>query len=265
MTSSQVSVSASPRLLKAPESVGSYGPAANAFLERVGVNLFDWQKECLNHLLSVDEDGHWSATEAGLLTARQNGKSELLAAYVICHLFIVPEPDKRPKTILFSAHEYRTATEIYRRIKAIIESSADLQKRVDHIYDSSGRQEIILKKVEGQRTGNSVKFIARSKNSGRGFSGSIIVADEAQEWAVSSYESMAYVQSTYSNKQLLMTGTVPTEENEYEVFEGLRDRGRDTDPAWYIAAFGVVSLRLGSESGQEGDEFPHKRNHLIFL
>lgn len=240
-------VAVEPRLLKAPKSVGTHGDNAIKFLDAIGVNLFDWQKACLRHLLAVDENGRWAATEAGLLTARQNGKSELLAAYVLCHLFLLPEEGDRPKTILFSAHEYRTATEIYRRIKGVIESSPKLQERTANIYDSSGRQEIVLKKRKKQKAGNAVKFVARSKNSGRGFSGSIIVADEAQEWAVSSYESMAYIQSTYSTKQLLMTGTVPTEENEYEVFEGIRDRGRSTDKS-------KNSKTLWMEYSPEGSE-----------
>ena len=227
MTTSSTFLSPEPRLLKSPASAGHYGDSASTFLERVGVSLFEWQKAVLAHLLSVNDEGLFTASEAGLLVSRQSGKSELLVAFALCHLFLFPRTDGKPKTVLLSAHEYKTATEIYRRIKGVIESTPALEAKIEHIYDSSGRQEIILKPRKGQTTGDRIKFVARSKNSGRGFTADVIIADEAQTWSVASYEALTYTQSTIKNKQLLMAGTVPDEtKDEYEVFEALRDRGR---------------------------------------
>lgn len=216
-----------PRILKSPLSKGHYGDSLKEFHKAINLNLFDWQEFQIEQLFSVAVDSDkWACTEAGSLCARQNGKGEVLAAYAIDHLFIFPRPDNKPKTILYSAHEYKTAEEGFRRIKGIIEASPALMSKVEHIYDSSGKQEIILKPRKGQVRGDRLKFISRAKNSGRGFTADVLILDEAQELSVASYDSLMYTQTTIPNPQVFMVGTVPDESNDCEVFTGLRDRGR---------------------------------------
>src|SRR5690606_31275015 len=75
-----------------------------------------------------------------------------------------------------------------------------------------------------------IRFVARSKNSGRGFTASNVIYDEAQEFSRQAYKAISYTQTTIKNRQELFAGTVPEDGiNDSEVFEGLRDRGRDTD------------------------------------
>ena len=190
------------------------------------MKLEDWQEYVLWAWHDIDDAGRWAASECGLLVSRQNGKSEVLVAYDLARLFLFPLPDKRRRTVLHTAHEVKTATETFEKLSSIIEANDRLMGLVDHIYTANGKEAIVLKKRPGQLLGDRVRFVARSKKSGRGFAATDIVYDEAQELPVSARKALTYTQSTIPNRQELYVGTVPTEENDGEVFEGVRDRGR---------------------------------------
>lgn len=199
-----------------------------AFAAACGVKLDEWQSYVLDGLFAVTESGQWAATEFGLLVARQNGKGEILVAYDLAHLFLFPREDNRRKTILHTAHEMKTAIDGFQRLKGVIESQPQLMARVARVYTANGQEGIVLKPRKGQALGDRIKFVARSKNSGRGFSGDIVVQDEAQEESRASHDALTYTQSAVPNRQEFLTGTVPEDGvNESEVFEGVRDRGRE--------------------------------------
>lgn len=217
-----------PRIEKRPDvAVGTLGPKVSQFAKLCGVILDDWQSYVIDALFAVDEAGEWAATEFGALVARQNGKGEILVAYDLAHLFLFPRLDRRRKSILHTAHEFKTAMDGFDRLRGVIESVPRLSDRVEQIYRGN-TAEILLKKQPGQTSlGNRIKFVARSKNSGRGFSADVIVYDEAQELSEPSRNALTYTQSAVPNRQELYTGTVPEDGlNESEVFEGVRDRGR---------------------------------------
>ncbi|MEX3609759.1 hypothetical protein VVR12_01765 [Rothia sp. LK2588] len=201
------------------------------FGEAVGVNLFPWQQGLIRDLFAYNEQGKWAAAEAGFLVARQNGKGEVLVLYDLAHLFLFPRPDNKRKTILHSAHEFKTAVDGFDRLRGVIEANPELMDRVEHIYTGAGQQQIILKRRRGQNAlGDRIKFVARSKSSGRGFSADTLIYDEAQELAVTARDALSYTATTVPNGQELFVGTVPDEaENAFEVFEGVRDRGRSLE------------------------------------
>lgn len=218
-----------PRIESRPEAVGTYGPKVTAFAAACGVQLDDWQSYVIDGLFAVTEEGQWASTEFGLLVSRQNGKGEILVAYDLAHLFLFPRSDGRRKTILHTAHEMKTAIDGFERLKSVIESQPQLMRMVAErgIYTANGREGIVLKPRKGQKLGDRIRFVARSKNSGRGFSGDVIVQDEAQEESQAAHNALTYTQSAVPNRQELFTGTVPEEGvNDSEVFEGVRDRGR---------------------------------------
>jgi hypothetical protein len=197
------------------------------FAKLCGILLDDWQSYVIDALFAVDESNEWAATEFGVLVARQNGKGEILVAYDLAHLFLFPRLDRRRKSILHTAHEFKTAMDGFDRLRGVIESVPRLNERVEQIYKGN-TAEILLKRQPGQKSlGNRIKFVARSKNSGRGFSADVIVYDEAQELGVAARNALTYTQSAVPNRQELYTGTVPEDGlNDSEVFEGVRDRGR---------------------------------------
>lgn len=216
-----------PRIEKRPRAVGTHGPKVSQFAKLCGVVLDDWQSYVIDGLFAVNEANEWAATEFGALVARQNGKGEILVAYDLAHLFLFPRLDKRRKSILHTAHEFKTAMDAFDRLRGVIESVPRLGDRIEQVYKGN-TAEILLKRAPGQKSlGNRIKFVARSKNSGRGFSADVIVYDEAQELASAARTALTYTQSAVPNRQELYTGTVPDDGlNDSEVFTALRDRGR---------------------------------------
>ena len=236
-----------PRLEHRPAAVASFGDLAVDFVSAAGMRLDDWQEYALWALHDVDDRDRWAASEAGLLVSRQQGKTEILVAFDLCRLFLFPMPDLRRRTVLHTAHEVKTATESFEALKAIIESQPRLEAMVQHIYSANGKEAIVLKKRRGQRLGDRVRFVARSKGSGRGFAAADIVYDEAQYLTPQQRSALSYTTTTIPNRQQLLFGTVP-EDGEGEVFEGIRDRGRS----------GTSPRTLWMEWSPEGAEDPDK-------
>lgn len=197
------------------------------FLQACGLTLDEWQAYVVGGLFDVGPDQTWAATEFGALVSRQNGKGEFLVGYDLAHLFLFPRPDNRRKTILHTAHEMKTAIDGFQRLVGVIEATPKLMARVANIYTANGQEGIVLKKRPGQLLADRIRFIARSKSSGRGFTADVLVYDEAQELSLQAQRALTYTQSQIANRQELFTGTVPEEGvNDAEVWQGVRDRGR---------------------------------------
>ena len=150
-----------------------FTPQMNGWLESVGVTLDPWQQRDLGLWMTVDAVGNWAGTEWGELVARQNGKGEMLLAYDLLHLFVVRRRDGRNKTIVHTSHEVKTNSEALQKLEAVVRSNPSLMGRVSQIYTGNNEQGIRLKPRPGQRRGDRIKFIARSKNSGRGFTADV--------------------------------------------------------------------------------------------
>lgn len=230
LTAATLLGSQTPRILKSPERVGTHGPRVCQFLDMCGVNLLQWQRGVMDELFAYDASGAWAATEFGALVARQNGKGEILLGYDLAHLFMFPRANGAHKTILHTSHETKTNDEAFQKLEAVIRSVPQLEARVAHIYTANGQEGVTLKPRKGQKRGDRIRFVARSKNSGRGFTASNVIYDEAQEFSRQAYKAISYTQTTIKNRQELFAGTVPEDGvNDSEVFEGLRDRGRDAE------------------------------------
>ncbi len=205
----------------------AFTPELNAWLVSLGVVLDSWQRRDLALWMAVDASARWAASEVGELVARQNGKGEILLAYDLLHLFAIRRQDGKPKTVVHTSHEVKTNTEALQKLEAVVRANPSLMSRVSQIYTGNNEQGVRLKPRPGQRRGDRIKFVARSKNSGRGFTADVIVYDEAQELGAAPYRALSYTSTTVKNRQEVYTGTVPEDGvNDCEVFEGLRDRGR---------------------------------------
>jgi len=178
--------------------------------------LDDWQAYALDAMLGEDARGRWSAFEVCLIVARQNGKSALLEARLLAELFLFGDP-KRESLTLFSAHQFKTASEHFLRVRSLIENSDHLRRQVKTVRTSHGEEGIEL------RNGNRAKWVARSRTSGRGFSGDLILMDEAQELTAQDLASLLPTLSARPNPQILYTGTV---DNKGEQFRAVRERGK---------------------------------------
>lgn len=205
-----------------------------------GQILDPWQCLLVNITLAT-LDGQLAASSVGALVARQNGKGGWLEAIAIWSLFeahltgkVYGSNQKRPGVknfTLWTAHELKTSDEAYLRVKALIQANDELAAEVLRWDGGLTGQHVIE-----LRDGSRLAFLARSKSSGRGFSPRRVIFDEAQEFAALAHRAMLYATAAQgTNRQLIYTGTVPSEENNSEIWTGIRDVGRkgeSTRAAW---------------------------------
>lgn len=204
-----------PRVDNYPPFSDSLGDAACELAEYAGLTLDPWQRHVVKVALGLTPENRWAAFEVGLLVPRQNGKGAVLEALGLAGLFLLED-----RLILHSAHEFKTAQEAFLRIESLVENTDDLRKRVKRIRRSHGEEGIEL--LDGTR----LRFVARSKSSGRGFTVDRVILDEAQELPVAMMDALIPTLSSRPNPQIVYTGTVPTVQNDSAVWKGVRDRGR---------------------------------------
>jgi hypothetical protein len=189
--------SQSPRILWVPPGVNTEsGQEAVELAASCGLVLDPWQQLVLQHGLAERTDGKWAAFEVGVLVSRQNGKGAILEARALAGLFLFGE-----RLILHSAHEFKTAQEAFRRIRALVEDTDDLRRLVKVVRTSHGEEGIEL------RSGQRLRFVARSTGSGRGFTGDCIILDEAYNLPDASIEALMPVVSARPNPQLWYTSS----------------------------------------------------------
>jgi phage terminase large subunit-like protein len=187
-----------PRLRSVPTPVSSEGDRVADLAEAAGLKLDDWERWVLDQGLGRDDTGKWTAFEACLIVARQNGKGAILEALELAALFL---NDFGVDLILHSAHEFKTASEAFRRIQARIDNHPSFRRRVRQVYLQRGAESIELK------NGKRLRFIARSGGSGRGFSADLVILDEAYELGDAAMAALLPTLSARPNPQIWYTST----------------------------------------------------------
>jgi hypothetical protein len=187
-----------PRFLSVPPYGSSAGSEAADLAAQAGLVLDPWQRLVLEHALGETPDGRWSAFEVGVLVSRQNGKGSILEARELAGLFLFGE-----RLILHSAHEFKTAQEAFLRIRELIEGTRAFSRRVKRITNNTA--EVGIELMTGQR----LKFVARSGGSGRGFSGDVVILDEAFNLPDAAIEALMPTMSARPNPQLWYTSSAP--------------------------------------------------------
>lgn len=190
-----------PRFLSVPDYGTSAGAAAADLAADAGLVLDPWQRLVLDHALGEKPDGRWSAFEVGVLVSRQNGKGSILEARELAGLFLFGE-----RLILHSAHEFKTAQEAFLRIRELIEGTRAFSRRVKRITNNTA--EVGIELIGGQR----LKFVARSGGSGRGFSGDVVILDEAFNLPDAAIEALMPTMSARPNPQLWYTSSAPDQD-----------------------------------------------------
>ena len=178
------------------------------------MRLDDWQEEVLRAGLGERSDGRFQVRQIATSAPRQQGKTQLIVARALAGLLLFDE-----QTIIVSAHRQDTARETFFRLVQLIEDNPNLEERVDFIARSEMREYIRMK------SGQEVRFKARSSGSGRGFSCDCLLLDEAQILGSAAWSAILPTMSARPNPQVWLFGTPPTENDDAEVFERLRATG----------------------------------------
>jgi len=168
--------SQTPRVRSCPPYTDSDGDDAIEFAATLGITLDPWQQDVLRDALGCLPDparrggDRWAALEVGLLVPRQSGKNVVIGIRELAGLILFEE-----QLQVHSAHEFRTAREHFLWLKLLVTNYDDIRKRVRRVRESHGEEGIEL--LSGQR----LNFVARTKVGARGFTGDLIILDEAQE------------------------------------------------------------------------------------
>lgn len=195
-----------PRVLVAPQgTVNSSGEFAAELIGLAGVKLDVWQRSILDLALGERADGSWAAKTVDIVCSRQNGKNVVLEARELFGAIVLGE------YVMHTAHEFKTARKSFKRIKDLLKKHPDLQEKLVQKYESpmSGYSFEFV-------GGGFIEFIARSGGSGRGFTGDLLILDEAQDLSDDALGALLPALSATSiegDPQVWYTGSAPGEKS----------------------------------------------------
>jgi phage terminase large subunit-like protein len=172
--------------------------------------LFPWQAEVLD-VSARTVGGHWASFENVAIVPRQNGKSYLIVARALAGALLYDE-----RLILYSAHEYRTAQEVFRTLRDLCESD-EVAPYVKAIRISPSHESVEF------TTGCRLQVIARTRTAGRGFSPDCLLLDEAFALNPDVIASVIPALSARPNPQVYYFSSAGTWQS--EVLLGLRRKG----------------------------------------
>jgi phage terminase large subunit-like protein len=167
-----------------------------------GIGLDEAQQMIAEAVSGAGNDRRWSAFECVIFAPRQNLKTEFLLARILAGLFVFGE-----EYIVYSAHQVKTTTKTFRRLKRAIEQSPELGGRIVRVSNRTGAETIELS------TGQVLECVARSTNSGRGFTGDTIILDEAHELDADQLAAILPMLSTRPNPQVLYALSLGNEQS----------------------------------------------------
>lgn len=172
------------------------GQDAIELAESYGLYLDQWQQLALHHSLTQDLYGRWVCFECVLNIPRQNGKGGYLEARQLAGALLFGE-----KLIIHTAHQFKTAQESFLRLDRIISGSYSLSRRVRRYSRSHGEEGFEF------FNGSRIRFLARSGSSGRGFSGDLLLFDEAMALRSAPMGALLPTLSAMPNPQVVYTGS----------------------------------------------------------
>jgi hypothetical protein len=187
------------------------------------LNLLEWQDRILKGWLGINEMGRWAAQTCGGSIPRQNGKT-LGVVVPRCNYGMIAHGEE----IIYTSHLQKTSTETFESIASFFDRKA-LKKYVKDIKTALGREQVIL------NNGGRIKFLARTRNGGRGQHGDLLIFDEALELDADSQASFLPAISASSNPQVIYISTPPTAKSDCGVFRDIRKRalsGETDRMAW---------------------------------
>lgn len=201
-----------------------------AFANAGGFRFLEWQRGVVESWLGIDEFGRWSSKTCGEFVPRQNGKT--LGTTVprmnwgACAL---------NELVLYTSHLQKTSTETFEDVAAFFDQKK-FRKYLRAIRTALGREAVEFK------AGGKIKFLARTRNGGRGQHADLLVFDEAQELTDEQQASFLPCLAASSNPQRLYTGTPPDENAPGEVARRIRDRALEGASGVAWAEWGVDEI-----------------------
>lgn len=256
MTTSLSSVltgSQEPRVRSVPAYEYSSGAAAAKIYESTGRSLDLWQKDALEDHCAEKANGRWLTLESAEEVPRQNGKGEIINGLMLLHLFVL-----RTRTIIYSAHEFKTAKESYLKVYELVRNTPHLHKQVEYYHNSNEDTSIKLK------TGERLRFLTRSKDGGRGFTGDAIIFDEAFNLSQASLAAVLPTLSSRPNPHIYYFSSSGKDTGESDVFRKIKKRGDSSDPKIIWRSFSADPKTVDPDSVESRAQANPAYNVRIF-
>lgn len=213
-----------PRVELAPPSEYTLGPEALKLAKRAGLIADPWQVDSVNVMMSVRADGKWACFEFAEWVPRQNGKGAIAEIRVLAGFLLLDE-----ELIMWSAHEFKTAIRAFRRVRKLLKKLGKQVGNDENLLEVDGIRIKIIN-TNGEQgferldTNAELKFIARSKGSGRGFTGHTNIIDEAFAYTWEQNEALGPTMRAVENPQVVYTSTPPLTGDSGDVMFALRQR-----------------------------------------
>jgi predicted Fe-Mo cluster-binding NifX family protein len=221
-----------PRYRWVPARSRSLGRECCEWFRDAGGHLFGWQELVIEGMLGLGDDGKFASTDDGLNVARQNGKGVVLQAIEGFFVFELGYP-----VVMHTAHEFATSQVHQMRLVQLIQNAPHLHSKV---RDRGGYMMGNGKESINLRNGHSILFKARTKGGGRGYSGDLLVWDEAMvvsDQVVGAQKPMTRAsKAPFGQKTIWAGSAVDQEVHEYGVnFARLREAGIAESPriSWH--------------------------------
>lgn len=213
-----------PTRLVEPDCVSSDWRDCHSVNAVGGLELLEWQDLILRGWLGRNALGRWAAQTCGGSVARQNGKTLGLVVPRCTYGMIV-----NAEQVIYTSHLQKTSTETFEAIADFFDQKK-LRPYVKDIKTALGREQVIL------NNGARMKFLARTRNGGRGQHGDLLIFDEALELDADSQASFLPAISASPNPQTIYVSTPPTSRSDCGVFREIRSRalsGESERTAWF--------------------------------
>ncbi|WP_374928608.1 hypothetical protein [Kytococcus sedentarius] len=207
-----------PTFSRVPTGDEAAGEDCLALADAYGIGLDDWQRDVVRGILR-ETGGTWSASQAGLVVGRQNGKGQILVALELFGLFALGE------SILHTAHAVKTSSDAFRRLWGVIQSHDDLAQHVTRHSQMIGAEYVALE------SGARIAFTTRSASAGRGLSIDRLVVDEAEDLPAAEVGALAPTVFSRPHAQSLYFGTAPGPMHDAEAFHRMRESAHVGDNA----------------------------------
>lgn len=184
---------------------------AVAYYERSGLSCYEWQKNLLDPIMAVDDDGLWVHQKFGYAIPRRNGKTEVIYMKEIWAL-------EKGLNVLHTAHLISTSHSSFEKVKQYLEKSGYKNGDDFNSIKAKGQERIELFK-----SGGVIQFRTRTSSGELGEGFDLMIIDEAQEYTTDQEAALKYTVTDSDNPQTIMCGTPPTPTSSGTVFTDYRD------------------------------------------
>ena len=167
----------------------------------------DWQKYVLNDALTIDAQGKWIRSTAGVLVARQNGKTHMMRMRILAGLYVFGEG-----SIIAMAQNRQLALDTFKQVVDLAESLSWTRKRIKRVSRTNGQEEleIYCHHYPKECTGKCARIRkygirAATSEGPRGATADLLYVDELREIKTDAWTAATPLTRARSNAQTWIT------------------------------------------------------------